>query len=131
MLLSSSKTILRCWINKMYEKFKLKNGKFSTFLKKPPSFTLKLCFKPKFQHFPSTFPNNGYVYQLGNWIVVLGIWVKCLCHVVISIRAMPKILACIQIQPRETLLGKFSSTLFFSCLIGFIDWCWLRNSAPT
>ena len=131
MLLSSSKSILRCRINKMYEKIKLKNGKFSTYLKKPQSFTLKLCFKTIFHPFPPTSPNNGYVHQLGNWIVVLGVWVKCLCHVVISIRAMPKILAYIQIQPRETLLGKFASTLFFSCLIGFIDWCWLRNSAPT
>ena len=131
MLLSSSKTISKFSINIFYEKSQVKNGKFSTYLTKSQSFTLKLCFKPQFQHFPSTSPNNGYVHQLGNWIVVLGIWVKCLCHVVISIRAMPKILACIQIQPRETLLGKFASTLFFSCLIGFIDWCWLRNSAPT
>ena len=129
MLLSSSKSILRCGIDKMYEKIKLKNGKFSTYLKKPQSFTLKLCFKTIFHPFPSTSPNNGYVHQLGNWIVVLGIWVKCLCHVVISIRAMPKILAYIQIQPRETLFGEiFINRWFFSCLIEFIGWCWLENS---
>ena len=109
------------------------NSKMANFqhISKSQSFTLKLCFKPQFRHFPSTSPNNGYVHQLGNWIVVLGIWVKCLCHVVISIRAMPKILAYIQIQPRETLFGEiFKNRCFFLCLIEFIGWCWLENSIP-
>ena len=133
MLLSSSKSILRCGIDKMYEKIKLKNGKFSTYLKKSQSFTLKLCLKPIFHPFPLTSPNNGYVHQLGNWIVVLGIWMKCLCHVVISIiRATePKILAYIQIQPMgNTFWEDFHKKMFFSYLIEFIGWCWLENSIP-
>ena len=71
MLLSSSKSILRCGIDKMYEKIKLKNGKFSTYLKKSQSFTLKLCFKTIYILFPQLPPTMA---MFISWGIVMWLW---------------------------------------------------------